>query len=191
MGITKLALMKKLAGGSGGSSGEDSLFVQLIKGTIETINDDTITEIRTSAFYDCTSLKSVYMSNVSIVQSGAFTRCYGLEYVNLPKAKEFTWNNFYLCDALKHADFGALEKIEGSAFKNCSVLETMIIRTNKVCTLSSVNVFAYSPFNTAGKSGTLYVPQALIESYQNATNWSTLYANGTCNFVAIEGSEYE
>jgi hypothetical protein len=52
-------------------------------------------------------------------------------------------------------------------------------------------VLSKTPFASGGTGGTVYVPQALITEYQNATNWSTLYAGGTCNFVAIEGSEYE
>jgi hypothetical protein len=57
--------------------------------------------------------------------------------------------------------------------------------------LSNTNTFNSTPFATSGTGGTVYVPQALITEYQNATNWSTLYSGGKCNFVAIEGSEYE
>ena len=42
-----------------------------------------------------------------------------------------------------------------------------------------------------GATGTVYVPQALIPTYQAATNWKTLYDAGTVTFAAIEGSEYE
>lgn len=37
----------------------------------------------------------------------------------------------------------------------------------------------------------VYVPNALISSYQTASNWSTRYAAGKITFHAIEGSEYE
>lgn len=40
-------------------------------------------------------------------------------------------------------------------------------------------------------TGTVYVPSALISSYQTASNWSTLYNNGTLTFAAIEGSPYQ
>jgi hypothetical protein len=65
------------------------------------------------------------------------------------------------------------------------------MRGATVCPLINTNVFNSTPFAAGKAGGTVYVPQALIEQYQTATNWSTLYAAGTCNFVAIEGSEYE
>lgn len=37
----------------------------------------------------------------------------------------------------------------------------------------------------------VWVPNALLESYQNATNWSARYTAGTITFHAIEGSIYE
>ena len=67
----------------------------------------------------------------------------------------------------------------------------MALRSETVCTLSNVNAFNNTPFASGETGGTVYVPQALIEDYKIATNWSTLYEAGTCNFVAIEGSEYE
>jgi hypothetical protein len=57
--------------------------------------------------------------------------------------------------------------------------------------MANKKVFDGTPFASGGTGGTVYVPQALITEYQNNTNWSALYAQGTCNFVAIEGSEYE
>ena len=82
-------------------------------------------------------------------------------------------------------------KIEGSVFGYCKNLTTLVLKSETVCTLSNINAFNNTPFASGKTGGTVYVPQALIESYQTATNWSTLYAAGTCNFVAIEGSEYE
>jgi hypothetical protein len=89
-------------------------------------------------------------------------------------------------------DFGCSpEFARPKAFSGCTNLRTIIIRGETVATLSDVNNFTDTPFASGGTGGTVYVPEALIESYQNATNWSTLYAAGTCTFVAIEGSEYE
>jgi hypothetical protein len=60
-----------------------------------------------------------------------------------------------------------------------------------VVKLINVSAFVSTPFASGGTGGTVYVPAALVETYKTATNWSTLYAAGTCNFVALEGSEYE
>ena len=70
-------------------------------------------------------------------------------------------------------------------------MTTLVLRNDTVVTLANINAFQGTPFASGGTGGTVYVPAALIESYQTATNWSTLYASGTCNFAAIEGSEYE
>ena len=76
-------------------------------------------------------------------------------------------------------------------FSGCIGLKTLILRKTSLVLLENVNAFHNTPFASGGTGGTVYVPQALIPEYQQATNWSTLYAAGTCNFVAIEGSEYE
>ena len=68
----------------------------------------------------------------------------------------------------------------------------MLRKTASVCTLSSVGAFTNTPLRGYdGKTGKVYVPAALISSYQTATNWATLYNAGTVEFLAIEGSEYE
>lgn len=46
-------------------------------------------------------------------------------------------------------------------------------------------------FASNGTGGTLYVPQALISSYQSATNWSTILGYANNSIQAIEGSQYE
>ena len=42
-----------------------------------------------------------------------------------------------------------------------------------------------------GSGGTLYVPQALISTYQSATNWSTILGYANNQILPIEGSIYE
>lgn len=98
---------------------------------------------------------------------------------------------FAYCTNLTSIDLPSVTILVSNAFENCSGLTTIILRGTTLCALDNKYVLYNTPFYTGGTGGTVYVPQALIESYQNATNWSTLYAQGTCNFVAIEGSEYE
>ena len=98
---------------------------------------------------------------------------------------------FAICSNLTSADLPNATNIDQSAFQNCTKLTRVILRNTTICTLSSTTAFDGTPFASKGTGGTVYVPQALITEYQNATNWSKLYASGKCNFVAIEGSEYE
>ena len=130
-------------------------------------------------------------SNVELVGKNTFSTCSVLTTANFPSATSIGGNAFSTCPALTTANFPSATKIDSSVFYNCKVLTTLVLRSETVCTLSNINAFTGTPFAIGGTGGTVYVPQALIEDYKIATNWSTLYAAGTCNFVAIEGSEYE
>ena len=99
----------------------------------------------------------------------------------------------YACQKLAFADIGKTSAIAANAFANCYVLTTLVIRkTGTICTLSNVSAFTNTPMRGyAGQTGTVYVPNDVIATYQTASNWSTLYNNGTLSFVKIEGSPYE
>ena len=146
------------------------------------------------AFQNCTSLKSVIMPNFMYWYSSApgwFAGCSALTDVNMPKLQGVTSSLFQGCTSLTKLDFPLVNSIGSSGFASCTQLKILILRNNLTATLSNINAFTGTPFAVGGTGGTVYVPQALISQYQQATNWSTLYAAGTCNFVAIEGSEYE
>lgn len=97
------------------------------------------------------------------------------------------------CQQLAFCDIGSTVGIGTNAFANCYALQTLVLRkTASVCSLANVSAFLNTPMRGYNSlTGTVYVPQALIESYKTATNWSTLYNDGTVTFVAIEGSQYE
>lgn len=61
-----------------------------------------------------------------------------------------------------------------NAFYNCSSLEALIIRGTNVMTNSSTGTFTGSAI--AKGTGYIYVPDALVDSYKTATNWS-VYAD--------------
>lgn len=138
-------------------------------------NDDVIRVLGRNAFggsgTDSTNstLKSVRLPNLTALGQSALAYCYYLEL----------------------ADLGKISSLGSLQINDCKHLTTLILRSETLCRLGSVNYLGDTPFESGGTGGTVYVPAALITEYQNATNWSTLYAAGTCNFVAIEGSEYE
>ena len=97
------------------------------------------------------------------------------------------------CQQLTFADIGKTASLQANAFANCYKLQTLVLRkTESICTMASSGLFANTPMSGYnGLTGTVYVPNDLISTYQTATNWSTLYNNGTVTFVKIEGSAYD
>ena len=171
--------------------GDETVAAKIVGKEIEDFADDILSNFGAYAFYDCRKLTSVNLPNVTKIPNSAFYNGIALFGVNFPSAVEVGIDAFRSCSKLTSINFPCLTNIGAGAFYSCTKLDTLVIGGGTVCALGNVNAFTGTPFRTSGKSGTVYVPQALIESYKTATNWSTLYAAGTCNFVAIEGSEYE
>ena len=75
---------------------------------------------------------------------------------------------FRSCSALTSVSLPAATKIGSYAFNSCSALTTLYIGTESdtVCTLSSTNAIPSSVTD-------IYVPEALVDSYKTATNWSS------------------
>ncbi len=155
--------------------------------TIDLFGDDVVAE----KIADRTFSGEFVDYDLQIIGDTAFYNCTELTSVNLPSATYIGDAAFYSCGKLTKANTPAVTNISNNAFYGCHTLAVIVLRGTTVCSFSSMNAFQGTPFASGGTGGTAYVPQALIESYQTATNWSALYAAGTCNFVAIEGSEYE
>lgn len=165
-----------------------------------------VTSIRNNVFEGCSGLVSAILPRVTKTNNKVFSNCYALTEVVMPELKTVGSTFMQYCNALVSVTLPKLESTKSYTFDNCRSLEflrldncasfdsfgirscpklkTIILGHSSVCTLGGTSYLS-------GNNLTVYVPQALIESYQTATNWSTLYAAGTCNFVAIEGSEYE
>ena len=108
----------------------------------------------------------------------------------LPNLKRIDEAGCCYCRKLEIADIGATY-LDVNAFGGCEKLKTLVLRADTVCELVSTSLFFNSPFAGDGSGGVAYVPEALIESYKSATNWSSLHAWGSCRFESIEGSIYE
>ena len=82
--------------------------------------------------------------------------------------------------------------IGANTFYSDSTFKTLILRSSTVVPLSNTNAFSNATaFRSGGKGGTLYVPSALISSYESATNWSTILGYTNNQILPIEGSIYE
>lgn len=196
------------------AGGDDSFLLEYNNNALTEFSNDEITSLTALQFKGFTALEYVNLPNVtSFNGTDKFNGCSALKTINVPKLNSLPDRSFDGCSNLTAFAASLNQAVGGDAFRNCSnlikvdlghtayfwnavfqgctSLKTVIIRNGGVMGLKNVNSFTDTPFASGGTGGTVYVPSALIESYQTATNWSTLYAAGTCNFVAIEGSEYE
>lgn len=150
-----------------------------------------LTTAGNNVFYACGSLTTVNVPLLTGISQRFCQNCTKLTDVNAPSAESLDTYAFYSCERLTMLDLPKAASIAATALNGCNALTVLILRKETVCTLANVNAFTGTPFASNGTGGTVYVPQALISEYQQATNWSTLYAGGKCYFAAIEGSEYE
>jgi hypothetical protein len=167
---------------------------------------DTITSIGVWAFQNCTSLTSVScdgeLTNLSASSFlGDSTHSMTLTSASFPNLVMTSQLSTVFgsgtaanaCQLLEFCDIGKVAGITTYAFQNCCSLTKLVLRkTGSVASLGNINAFTNTPMSGYNNlTGTVYVPSALISSYQTATNWKTLYDAGTVTFTAIEGSPYE
>ena len=173
------------------SAGGGDTLAQLLAGTLTNYTSDAeIERVSCTAFSNNTKVEIINLYNLKTIGAvRAFANMSNLKEVCMPSLQTSDEQAFNTCSKLKKADFSNLASIPNSMFANCGVFDTLILRSPFVCELTTFGALTNSPFITS--LGTVYVPRALIESYKQATNWSVIYTEGTCQFVAIEGSEYE
>ena len=165
---------------------------------------NTITAINTGAFQYCENITSISCTGtITTLGGSAFLGSSAhpmkITSVNFPNMAISTLSATFgsstaanACQLLEFVDLGNTNNIGSTAFTNCSALKTLVLRrTDAICSLTYSNAFNYTPFASDGTGGTVYVPSALISTYQTATNWKTLYNAGTITFTAIEGSAYD
>lgn len=166
---------------------------------------NTVTSIGMGAFAGCATIKSITcegtitsLGSSAFGKTGSSDRSY-FESVMLPNLAVSTLSTVFGSSSsslgnsyLTTVDIGNTSAIAANAFGYCKKLQTLVIRkTGSICTLANVSAFLNTPMRGYNSlTGTVYVPSALISSYQTASNWSTLYNNGTLTFAAIEGSQY-
>lgn len=126
---------------------------------------DGIKSLYGNMFFYCGSIKNIYgdLSNVSIIYGACFQNS------NIEKFDYYCPN---------------LTQIQANAFNGCQKLIALTLRGNTVVSLANTSAFLNSPIRTG--TGYVYIPSAMIESYQAATNWSAIYASYPNVFRALE-----
>ena len=180
-------------------------FQQCINITISSL-PSSVTSIGQYAFQRCVSIPSISCDgNITSLGTYSFVgisaQPMSMTFVKFPNMNISTLsaNTFgsttaaNACQQMEIADIGKTQAIGANAFANCNKLQTLVLRrTGAICTLNDVSALLNTPMRGYNSlTGTVYVPNDLISTYKTATNWSTLYNNGTLSFVKIEGSIYD
>lgn len=132
---------------------------------LEKISLPNVTTAGMCAFAQCSSLTEINLPNLEkITAINAFQSCTALEYIYLPKLQGIPTQCFNGCTSLKTVILDSVVSIAGFGFQSCTKMEKLIIRQSKsICTLG--NAFYGFTF-----TGTIYVPDSLVEQYCNHTN---------------------
>ena len=167
----------------------------------------TVTSIGQYSFASCKNMTK-FTATGAITTFGTYTfvgasadhkmtlrECY-LPNLGTSIALNLNWGNATAanaCQQLEIVDIGKAKSIAANTFANCYKLDTLIIRrTGSITTLANVSAFLNTPMRGRNSmTGTIYVPQALIDTYKAASVWSTLYGYGYVTFAKIEDSIYE
>ena len=137
-----------------------------------------LTSIGTNCFTNCPTIKNVKLPELGAV--GASCLGYlGVTNLILPKAKSIGDSALTNSKTLAYVDLPVCTSIVNYGLRNNSKLETLILRSETMCSLSK---YALNSTKIANKTGYVYVPSALIESYKVATNWSKM----STQFRALE-----
>ena len=149
-------------------------------GNIDELINRTVTEVSSNSgrindyvFYGCTRLESIDLPAVTSIGSDAFYNCVALKSVEVPNVTSIGGSAFRLCTVLPSIDLPLTTSIGSNTFRNCGNLQSLILRSETVCTLGT-NVFTSTPI--ASGTGYIYVPSALVDSYKSETNWATYAA---------------
>lgn len=166
---------------------------------------NTVTSIGQYSFANCDGIET-FRADGAIGTLGTYTfngasghvmalrECY-LPHLGTGIALNLNWGSATAanaCQNLEVCDIGSAKSIAANTFANCYKLQTLIMRRTSVTTLANVSAFLNTPMRGRNSlTGTIYVPESLIESYQTAKTWNTLYGYGYVTFEPIEGSEWE
>ena len=155
---------------------------------LTSVNVPNVTTLSGVNAFRETGLQTIRLPKVTALNQ-TFFNSRSLMYVHIPLVTQLNNNNFNNCP-ISVFDLPSVGSINSNAFNNVADLRTLILRKNAVVTLAGWNVGTLGGIYSNPTASTIYVPQALLSSYQTASNWSSAYSAGV-TFTAIEGSIYE
>lgn len=137
---------------------------------VASIDFPLCTSIGTNCFTNCPTITSINLPELTAVGSSSFNYI-GVVRLVLPKATSVGNSALTNSKTLTYVDLPECKSIVNYGLRNNSKLDTLILRSTTMCTLSN---YALNSTAIANKKGYIYVPRDLIESYTVATNWSKM-----------------
>lgn len=166
--------------------GDKAVQDSIIDKSIIEFKDNVLKTIGEYAFYNCTSLTTVDLPNVTLTGDQSFYNCNSLTTVNLPSVTKVKYRTFMYNGKLTTVNLPSLTSIDVDVFYSCNSLKTLILRNTNMATLARQGAFSETPIEWG--NGYIYVPRALLDDtdstkdYRQATNWS----NFSTQFRALE-----
>ena len=141
---------------------------KLIDRSIEKAFSESLTTIGSGALKKCNILTSVSFPNVTLIESSGLSYCDSLKTVRFPNLTVAGLASLRSNKSLTTVEFDKIEELKAAAIRDCPALTKVIIRSQNVPILGSTNVF-----EGANSGLTIYVNADLVDSFKEATNWST------------------
>ena len=184
-----IVVMAKDGGGEVDTSIEDAILDGSLSGTytnnrittirghafretkLEIFNSESLTNISPYGFYNASTIKECNIPNVIEIGTNAFYGCSSLKRIELPNFNTgISQAAFSNCTSLEYLNIGKASFIANGVFTGCKALKTLVItKDDDICPLKYANTLNSS---VVGSVVNVYVPDALVDAYKSATNWS-------------------
>ena len=115
------------------------------------------------------TLSEYYNDRVSVIANYAFYSYSNLTSVNLPNCTSVNDYAFAYCYLLKDVDLPNCSYVGNGTFSGCSNLTQLYINS-----VTSVPNIYSGTFNGCSNLTSIYVPTSLVDSFKNASYWSSL-----------------
>lgn len=133
-----------------------------------------LSSVGDNCFYGSKHLAKLKIDSLVYSARNSFGNCAALTEVYAPLLQTVETYAFASDSALAKIELPAATSIGVNAFNSCTALTTLILSGSTVCALQNTNTFINTPI--ASGTGSIYVPDSLVETYKTATNWATYAA---------------
>lgn len=179
---------------------------EYLKGTKTEITADdlrNVSEIRNYAFCDSLITKITIPNTVTIIKDRVFYNCKSLTEITIPNSVTYLGQYCFCYTPITEVTIpSSVTNMGQRCFENCLSLEKVIIENKQlgplmfqydkalrtvICTSETPpKIYNNSTFTTVSEECIFYVPDASVDTYKAATNWS-VYAEQIKSINEYEG----